>query len=253
VSDADERGSYDLDSVSSSIYTTIDRNDLVHIVADRVSLPDRSGAVDMFDILPRDMVDFYSDPNKFLKKPHEASSSDIKIPKLKGVSSTEYLRLLKRLRGLDMIEFSSATPLCVNSIFGVKKDADRIRLIIDARSANEMFVEPAKVELPTVELLAEMTIDEDEPLFVGKTDISDFYHRIRLPPHLRPYFALPPVRAGDVGLSHLPPDTWVYPLCKTLPMGFSHSVLIAQRGHLHILDSHSSLQASDRIVDDNDR
>jgi hypothetical protein len=84
---------------------------------------------------------------------------------------------------------------------------------------------------------------------VAKVDLDNFYHRLTLPMWMRPYFALPPVRAGLVGLAALHgADTLVYPCCTTLPMGWSHSVYLAQTAHEHILDTCTSLKAEDRIT-----
>ncbi len=33
---------------------------------------------------------------------------------------------------------------------------------------------------------------------MAKVDLDNFYHRLRLPVWMRPFFALPAVRAGDV-------------------------------------------------------
>lgn len=70
---------------------------------------------------------------------------------------------------------------------------------------------------------------------------------------LRPYFALPPVRADDVGLESVyGKDTLIYPCCRTLPMGWSHSVYLAQTAHEHHIDTKTQLHVSNRINSDND-
>jgi hypothetical protein len=67
--------------------------------------------------------------------------------------------------------------------------------------------------------------------------LDNFYHRIRLPEAWWPYFALPSIRAADLGISGYAADAVIYPCCKTLPMGFSHSVFLAQAVHEHIIDA----------------
>ena len=42
-----------------------------------------------------------------------------------------------------------------------------------------------------------MEAPANEPFCVAKVDLDNFYHRIRLPEWLQPYFALPPVRAAE--------------------------------------------------------
>src|SRR5579872_1183961 len=68
-----------------------------------------------------------------------------------------------------------------------------------------------------------------------------------------PYFALPPVRAGDVGVGdQFGDNVMVHPCCKTLPMGWSHSVLLAQLAHEHFLDTATELRPADRVTAHND-
>jgi hypothetical protein len=139
-------------------------------------------------------------------------------------------------------------PKVVNGIFGVPKDENAIRLIIDCRPANGAFVDPPHVELPTPDKFCELRMPSDKKLYVAKVDCDNFYHRLRLPPWLREYFGLPAVRAADVGLGDkYGPDTLIHPCCATLPMGWSHSVFLAQSAHEHILNTRTSLSPLDRI------
>lgn len=133
------------------------------------------------------------------------------------------------------------------------KGEDSIRLIIDARPANAAFVDPPKVQLPTPDLLARLHSNSNQPLYVAKVDLDNFYHRLRLPTWMRPYFALPPVTAEHVGMStEFGSGTLIYPCCTTLPMGWSHSVYVAQMAHEHLLNSSTPLQPCDRIHADGD-
>jgi len=146
-------------------------------------------------------------------------------------------------------------PSCkvVNGAFAVFKDADSDRLIIDARSTNRIFVDPPKVKLPTPDLLAQLKCSPHTSFFVSKCDLDNFYHRIRLPQHLVDFFGLPPVLATDVGLLGYPAGTKLYPCCTTLPMGWSHSVYLAQQAHEHTIYTRTSLKPEDAITADNDK
>jgi hypothetical protein len=136
-----------------------------------------------------------------------------------------------------MISFTDS-PLVVNGLFGVDKDnGESIRLIIDARPVNSMFIPSPPVSLPTPDLVAALNVPQGTTLYAAKVDLDNFYHRISLPEVWWPYFALPPIRASDLGLAGYDPCTLVYPCCKTLPMGFSHSVFLAQAVHEHIIDT----------------
>ena len=107
----------------------------------------------------------------------------------------------------------SAHAKVVNGLFGVPKDQDSLRLIIDARPANAAFIEPPHVDLPTPDLFAQLQ-SSDEPLYVAKVDLDNFYHRLRIPVWMQQYFALPPVPAAAFGLPGglpvlaVPPCRW---------------------------------------------
>ena len=56
-----------------------------------------------------------------------------------------------------------------------------------------------------------------------------------------PFFALPCVLAEEVDLQDIyGVGTAIFPCIKTLPMGFSHAVFLAQAAHEHILDTRTS-------------
>jgi hypothetical protein len=219
------------------------------IVASRVSLPSSVGSADLLNLLPLHLHTMYSSPQTLLRPSHEVKRT--RKPVL-FASPSEYTSLIHRMYILGMIEFTQH-PKVVNGVFGVPKDGDSIRLIIDARPANAVFIDPPKVHLPTPDLLSQMIAPAHQPFFVAKVDLDNFYHRLTLPSWLRPYFALPSIRACDVGLGGVyGSDTFIYPCCKTLPMGWSHSVFIAQAAHEHLLDTQTNLSPQHRITHDND-
>jgi hypothetical protein len=100
-----------------------------------------------------------------------------------------------------------------------------------------MFIPSPPVSLPTPDLIASLNVQQGTTLYAAKVDLDNFYHRIRLPSQWWPYFALPAIRAGDLNVAGYATDAMVYPCCKTLPMGFSHSVFLAQAVHEHIIDT----------------
>ena len=130
-----------------------------------------------------------------------------------------------------------------------KDGGESIRLIIDASPINSMFIDSPPVSLPTPDLIASLNVPRATTLLAAKVDLDNFYHRIKLPEVWWRYFCLPSVRAGDIGVTLYPPDTFIYPMCKTLPMGFSHSVFLAQAVHEHIIDTKVPLLSREgRIV-----
>jgi len=151
-----------------------------------------------------------------------------------------------------MIAFTTS-PRCINGLFAVPKDADTDRLIIDARPCNALFVDPEPVQLPSPELVTRFALPHHSDFFVAKTDLKNFYHHLLLPEWMWPFFSLPGVQAADVGMSaEFATTALIYPCCKTLPMGSSHSVLLAQTVHEFILDHFTPLLPADRLTSDSD-
>ena len=225
----------------------------VPLVAERVALPQVAATADLVSLLPSEVASRYMNPRSLLKP----SVDPADVPKVRSkVSSDVLLKLVKRLHGIGMVTFLRRVHV-VNGIFGVKKDIDKIRLILDARPANAHFVEPPKVELCTPDLISRLVASTPLPVYVFKMDQDNFYHRFRLPGWLVPYFAIPAVRAGDLGPEvyekfGFGPEEHVFPCFLTLPMGWSHSVYVAQTAHLHFISSESDFREADMITSDND-
>ncbi len=220
---------------------------VVPVVADRISLPSAAGSVDLLSLLPPSVAASYAAPDSLILPPPDRTPAP--RTRLFG-SSSEWVKLVRRLYTLGMVDFTTS-PAVVCGVFAVPKDKDSDRLIIDARPANTVFAKPDPVKLPTPDLLARLSTDGSRPFFVAKVDLDNFYHRLRLPVWMRSYFGLPPVRAGDVCdavASRFGADSTVYPCCVTLPMGWSHSVLVAQLAHEHLLDTRTGLGPADRIT-----
>ncbi len=225
---------------------------VVPLVADRVSLPEHLRPVPMLSVLPPDVAAAYSPASaERLMRPltevfalHFARH--LRRPRVAG-SRAEYVRLISRLMRLGMVGFTDS-PLAVNGVFTVSKDDSSDRLIIDAQPANRLFVDPPPVSLPDPSHLVQLQVPAGCALFVGKSDLSNFYHHFGLPAWMQPFFALPPLTPAERASCGLPPHSGAFPMCLTMPMGWSHSVAIAQTAHEHMLYSTGALQPGDSIV-----
>ena len=220
---------------------------VVPLIADLVSLPSEDGSVELLDVLPPHLAVFYSNPGNLILNPADRR----RAPHAAVAGSySEYVKLILRLRDRSMVKFTKE-PIVVNGVFGVPKDGGAsIRFIVDARPANAVFVDPQPVALPTPDLLAQLVTDPTRKLYAAKADLDNCYHRIRLPEKLCPLFCLPPVLARDVGLGDGDDEVW--PMCTTLPMGWSHSVFLAQAIHEHMLNTRTPLSPADRITQHSD-
>jgi hypothetical protein len=221
------------------------------ILAERIALPATAATTDLLSLLPPEWRQRYATPSNFLADFSCASAAAPAAPRVHG-SRGEYVALLRRMLAKGMIGFTTE-PKAINGLFAVEKDAASERLIVDARPANACFVPPPAVTLPTpshmaaLQLPAAQCASRAPPLVVAKLDLSNFYHQLRLPPAWCPYFALPPLDASEaaqLGVTAVP----VYPMCLTLPMGFSHSVALAQAVHEHVLYSCGAVSKRDNIL-----
>ena len=210
------------------------------IVADRVSLPSVAGTARLLESLPPHLSSRYADPKLMLRP--IAKRCRVR-PSAHCASRSEYVSLIRRLLSLRMVCLRRRVVV-VNGVFAVAKDDDKLRLIIDARPANALFVDPPTVQLPTPDLFAHIIPDPHRPFFVAKVDIDNFYHRLLLPEWMQPLFGLPPILPFELGLAGVEA---IYPCCVTLPMGWSHSVFVSQSANNHITYTRTSLSPTDAI------
>ena len=235
---------------------------VVKLTAAMVSLPAVLNRVPLLSFLPSDIASRYSSPNLLLLHPSLAAQR-IAVAGLRAPSvwadEGEYVKLVKRMVALSMLEFTDS-PICVNGIFGIPKSDGQIRLILDARPANCWFTDPPHVSLPSPSHLASLVVPSGDPVWVAKSDLSNFYHQLVLPEWMRPYFCLPGLSAVEVAALvadlDMPPSVLValegagpfYPSCVTLPMGFAHAVFLAQCLHEHVLYSSMALSPADNVL-----
>jgi hypothetical protein len=240
-------------SLGVSFFDYTQANPAVDVIADKISLPSDIGSVDLLDILPPDVAARYSRPNYGV----------LQLPPLGGFkqqpraflcTNAEYVKLVRRMLAVDMIELSTSA-VCVNGLFAVAKPDGSLRLIIDERNGNQRWHAAPKVTLTTPDMIASLSAEPNVEIESAGSDIADFYHRCRIPAWMRPYHALPALKAGDISsevAARFGHQTMVFPLCKTLPMGFSHAVFLAQSAHEFIIDSCTEMKRADRILPCND-
>jgi len=228
----------------------------VPLVARRVALPEDLHAVPLLSVLPPDVAARYATAATgfatLLRTPDAIRALDaadpLAPPRIAGTRA-EYVALIARMILVGMIAFTDV-PLAVNGVFAVEKDADADRLIIDARPANRLFVESPPVQLCDPSHLVQLQVPAGAALAAGKSDLSNFYHHLELPAWLQPFFALPALT--DAELAQLGLDVAScggrFPMCRTLPMGFSHAVFLAQQAHLHVLSRSAAVQSADNLV-----
>lgn len=196
--------------------------------ADLVSLPLHAGTCDVRKYLPVKLANALTHPHQLLRDDGLDRARD--TPAAVMVEPGHYPKLLKRMAACGMITFTAHRPAIVNGLFAVPKPDGTQRLIIDARRTNAAFGDPPSVSLPTPDILARLEATSD--FVVAKADASDYYHSLMMPANCWTYFGLPAVSPESVGLS----DSYqgaakIWPVVRTLAMGFSLAVSIGQQWH----------------------
>ena len=217
--------------MDSGGYLTMSVGDALPLEINKISLPEHgiAGSVPITHLLPPQDRTFYSDPDAGLVVRISSQVRD-SVGRVVMVKKGEYPALIELLTKNGIVELQRERPLEINGVFGTVKPDDKQRLIIDARRANMHFIAPGDPELPHPGLLAQLEAKQNEPLWSAKIDVDNFYHRLQLPAHLRTYFGLPKVTRDD--------GDW-FPVVRSLPMGWSHSVVISQKIHRHLLSASS--------------
>lgn len=77
----------------------------------------------------------------------------------------------------------------VNGIFLVAK-CNQQRIIITAKNANMVFREHTKVDLPNPDKLTKLCLPKGKTLVVSKSDIDNYYHRMKIPSWMTQMFGL---------------------------------------------------------------
>lgn len=239
---------------SAFSYASCSRPPPKNIEVERLSLPDAGSApcLAMCDLLPPEIAKFYSDPTNIIL-PHNER------PPAKGracvmIDKENYQALLTMLFDRSMVAFRKDVHV-TSGLFAVDKTDGLLRMIADLRAANAMMRAPAKTELPNPDILRNLRARRGRRLIVCGRDISNMYHRIRVPDWLIPWLAWPAVRVGDLPFA-VPgfndPDTRVHPCLLSLPMGWSHSVFIAQKIHERVMEHYLHISRDDLFLKHND-
>lgn len=238
-------------SASVSSHPTV----VVPLCAERVALPEQLQLVPLTSVLSPSVAATYAEPDSpALLRPELDvlilnSAAPLRAPRIAG-SRSEYVRLIGRMLRAGIIEFTGR-PRAVNGVFTVAKDAHADRLIIDAQPANRLFIDSPHVALPNPSHLVLMQVPQGTKMYAGKSDLSNFYHHLAMPPWLRPFFALPaltPAELRSLGLTAQLGVGSVFPMCVSLPMGFSHAVYLAQSAHEHVVYASGALRREDNLL-----
>lgn len=79
-----------------------------------------------------------------------------------------------------------------------------------------------------------LTVDRSKQLHMVHIDITDAFDNLAIPPELQQYFALSPVPAHLLGITHIGPQpishhAFISPCMSVLPMGWSRATYFYQK------------------------
>lgn len=224
---------------------------VVPLIAARISLPDSLKIVPLERVLPAAVSACYiaAAAPSLMRPPLDLlllnASHPLKRPKVAG-SREEYIKTIVRMHSAGMLGFTSQ-PRAVNGVFAVAKDADTDRIIIDAQPANRLFINSPHVSLPNPSHLVQLQLPKGALMFSAKSDLKNYYHILGLPVWMQPFFALPPLSPAEMQAAGLPAGG-AFPMCLTLPMGFSHAVYLAQTAHEEVVYGSGALQRHESLL-----
>ena len=165
-------------------------------------------------------------------------------------SQKHYKEFIRKLHSIGMLQYTTTPKNEVGVFFVHKSDGERIRLIVDARSANVKFREPPGVSLCSSEGFSRIEcqlseharpgtqafVDELQSMniHIGLSDVKDCFHRLKQPRWLAKYFCFKPIRASWVNLGGttldgtiLRDNDLVYPIWVSVGHYSSHKRLMS--------------------------
>jgi hypothetical protein len=198
--------------------------------AGEIALPKKGNCpVDFFPFLSDDLRTQLEDTDHLFSAERVDGTHRPARPSVMVGEPGEYPRVVKALKEVEMVTYTTTPPKVINGMFGVAKntEADPMnRFITNAIPTNEHTRQLTwKLKLPDPGVLSRLPPWVE---YVASTDIESYYNVLRIPESWRPWMGFPKVSAATLGLEGTD-DVW--PVSNTLPMGWTHSVSIGQDVH----------------------
>eukprot|EP00438_Fugacium_kawagutii_P005650 Skav219567 [mRNA] locus=scaffold886:113683:117079:- [translate_table: standard] len=241
---------------------------------ERISIPETlKGLPDLAELLPEEALRFLNSQEQMLKQvPLE---DEVVVPYYDPALKIDknYRSIIQKLHDIGYLRYTRSPKAHAGMFFVHKSDGKKIRLIVDARPANQMFRSPPGVELCTAEGFSRIEVEVPEELqpgtaefaehlqskglYFGLADVKDCFHRMRQPEWLSKYFCWRPIPVkwihGLIGSElegqKVSPEEKVYPMPASLCMGFSWSLYFAQKANETLMGSMANLKQSCLISD----
>jgi hypothetical protein len=184
-----------------------------------VALPVQGATVPLLRLLPQWIQDLILDQGVIRIGPPEASPKPALL-----VANGEYPAIIERMVAAGMVELRSSPAIATGGCFGRPKPPDAQRFLYDGRRPNARTNPPPRMDLPSPYGLGHLACRPGSRLYLATSDLSNFFHMLRMPDCMRGMFGLPPVMLEG---------KLVYPHAISLPMGFNWAPSLAQHAHVH--------------------
>ena len=248
---------------------------LARFELERISMPETLDDVpEVADLLPEEARQYLKSPELMVREdvPQEGLIKPYWDPLLRS-NKKNYRLLIQKLHSIRYLRFTQSPKAHAGMFFVHKSDKKKIRLIVDARPANQIFRSPPSVQLCTSEGFARIEVEvpshirpgtadfkahlEARGLFFGLADVKDCFHRMRQPLWLSKYFCWDPIPVSWIkGLQgtvlegkKLTSHDYVHPMPASLCMGFSWSLYFAQLANETLMSKIPSLVGSQLVSD----
>ncbi|CAK0824647.1 unnamed protein product, partial [Prorocentrum cordatum] len=167
---------------------------------------------------------------------------------------------VKDLRRKGLVGFTREPKEFAGVFFAWKKERASTRMVLDCRRSNQRFVTPPGVELLPTEGLGRIECDAEQtstsPIFLGKADVKDCFHRMMFGNDLPKYFCYPGGMAKEFGIvgqlvDGVPAraDDYLWPRALALPMEWTWSLYFAQVANLGMVERAPAIASSQVATD----
>ena len=232
------------------------KRDVAHVA--KAVEPDRlrfwkTPSFDPCGFLDRQNAQTYANPLEFAEKPAE---TDFVPPRVKvrvnRASRVKFLELLDSTERLSLLKPDCIRPGFLNGVFCVPKDAERDRMVLDARPPNglEKTEDRWIRSLASTHQLLHFFVEPAEEVLLFAEDLREFYHAFQITEHRLKRNALEmPVKPRDVRHlkcyeSWMDEETVLYPALATMAMGDCNAVSYGQASHLGVILQSGALPLS---------
>eukprot|EP00438_Fugacium_kawagutii_P028399 Skav205712 [mRNA] locus=scaffold608:43274:44422:- [translate_table: standard] len=211
--------------------------------ADRLSLPMEPPSFDPSDLLAEPHRTVFKDPVSKAIAPGDSMKTPPKVRLHANPDQAwSFLQLLDRRHRLTLAPAEKVRESHLAGAFGLVKDLEKDRLIIDARPANELeaTLNTWTRTMGSVQAFLQHEIFPGYCMYFSGTDLKDFYYAFRITSRrahrnaLKYALTQAQAKRFQCYTDELQHSSVLYPCLSTMAMGDNNAVELGQCSHLNI-------------------